>query len=249
MIVNIKSDEEIKGFKRAGRIAGSILSTLLKEVKVGTTGEYLDKLAKRECKRHEVTPTFLGYKNYPSAICVSVNNTLVHGIPNDTELKENDVVSIDIGITTIEGYIGDTAKTVALGKIPEFVGACEAALYKSISVAKTGNNLSKISEEIFNHSKLSKCSIPNDYGGHGIDRYILHSSPFIPSVPDYESDFILRPGMVLAIEPMFILGHDSKLGVLNNKWDVVCHNKTAHFEHTILITDRDPYILTRSEDE
>lgn len=246
MLVYIKSKEEIEGFKEAGRIAGKILGKLLNTIDGGVTTRLLDEMAREECDKRNVTPTFLDYRGFPAAICASVNKTLVHGIPTDTPLKQYDVVSIDIGVT-LDGFIGDTADTVEVGgmspKNDALITSCRNSLYLAIRKARAGNRLSEVSAEIQRHAKRNKYSLPTEYGGHGIDRNTLHADPFVPNIPDYDDDLRLRPGMIFAVEPMFIIG-GPKLEIAENGWDIVAKCDTAHCEHTILVTDGDPLILT-----
>jgi len=247
MLVYIKSKEEIEGFKEAGRIAGRILNTLLENVKVGVTTIDLDNIALAECEKYKVIPTFLDYDGFPAAICASVNNTLVHGIPTNVPLKQFDIISIDMGVT-LDGFIGDTAETVEVGgnsiEHRNLIAACRSSLSLAICEAKTGCRLSKVSSAIQNVAKRNKYSIPVEYGGHGIDRNILHSDPFVSNLTNHEEDLRLRPGMIFAIEPMFIMG-GPKIIIAKNGWDIVAETHTAHCEHTILITDGDPLILTQ----
>lgn len=246
MLVFIKSQNEIEGFKEAGKIAGIILSKLLSNVDVGITTKELDSIAREECKKHNVTPTFLNYHGFPAAICASVNKTLVHGVPTDTPLKKHDIISIDVG-ATLDGFIGDTAETIEVGgtspKNEVLITSCRNSLYMAIKKARAGNRLSEVSEIIQKIAKRNKYSVPTEYGGHGIDRHILHSDPFVANIPDYGEDLRLRPGMVFAIEPMFISGKN-KLEIASNEWDIVANSNTAHCEHTVLVTDGDPLILT-----
>jgi len=246
MIVYLKTKEEIEGFKEAGKIAGLILKKLLDNVDVGITTKELDEIAREECKKNNVVPTFLNYRGFPAAICASVNNTLVHGIPTDIPLKPKDIISIDLGVT-LDGFIGDTAYTKSVSNIHnDIIDACRNSLYSAIKKARSGNKLSIISKEVYKCKK--SYSIPEEYGGHGIDRYNLHSEPFVPNIPDYYYDLKLRPDMIFAIEPMLING-SSNLRIADNKWDIIAENITAHFEHTILITEDEPLILTRSDNE
>lgn len=240
MIVYIKTKEEIEGFIEAGKVAGKILKKLINSVDVGITTNNLDEIARDEFKKHNAVPTFLNYQDYPATICASVNNVLVHGIPNDKPLKENDIISIDVG-ATIDGFIGDTAETTQIGNNKEnqkLILECRKALAKSIKVARQGNKLSKIAEIVSN----TNYGIPEEYGGHGINRNELHADPYIPNIPDYENDIRLRKGMVIAIEPMFINGSNS---IKSSGWDIIATANTAHCEHTILVTEKEPIILTR----
>lgn len=246
MIVYLKTKEEIEGFKNAGEIAGLILHELLQAAKPGVTTLELDVMARKKCKEHRVEPTFLGYKGFPSAICASNNEIIVHGCPNSKKLKEGDVLGIDIGVT-LDGFIGDTAETVVVGDEEnpnaEFlVNDCRSALGNAIKAMLPGNKLSEVSEAIKNSSKDFK--VVTDYGGHGIDRYKIHAAPFVPNKPDYEEeDFTLRAGMIMALEPMFVMG-DPNTTVSDDGWSVVVGGKSAHCEHTVLVTENGPLVLT-----
>lgn len=247
MLVYIKSKEEIKGFEEAGRITGKILDTLLNKTKIGISTKELDDIAREECEKYKVKPAFLNYQGFPAAICASTNNILVHGIPNNIPLKHDDIISIDMGVS-MDGFIGDTAVTIDLsGTNKKLLSCCEKALYLGISQAKPGNKLSQISKTIYKHIKKNNFSTPIEYGGHGIDRDVLHSDPFVPNVPDYEEDLTLRAGIIFAIEPMVIDGK-SHLQIADSGWDIIADGMTAHFEHTVLITDTGCKILTRREE-
>lgn len=265
MIVYLKSKEEIEGFKEVGIISGKILQSILKEIKPGITTKYLDDVAREECNKYNVIPTFLNYGGFPAAICTSVNDILVHGIPDDYILKENDVISIDFGATK-DGFIGDTAETVGICENKEMVllYECDPPMKETIeldiikdcrfcldycikSCCIAGKKLSDISDFIFKFAKNRGYSVPKDYGGHGIDRYKLHSHPYIPCHTENIQDLTLRAGMVLAIEPMFIKGKGTTK-VLEDKWTVKTDGISVHCEHTILITEDKPIILTRRED-
>lgn len=212
---------------------------LLKSIKPKITTNNLNSIALQQCEKYNIKPAFLNYKGFPGAICASVNNVLVHGIPNDTPLKKGDIITIDFGAIK-DGFIGDTAETICIEDKNKIIETCRNALKNGISMAKPNNKLSDISTAIFN--SCGNYSTPLIYGGHGIDRNKLHSEPFIPNYPIYEDDFHLRPGMILAIEPMLI---DSKNNsTKTNGWNVIANGVTAHCEHTILITKGEPYILT-----
>lgn len=245
MIVYLKTKEEIEGFEKAGEIAGLILHELLKAVKPGVATSELDEMARQKCKEHNVEPTFLGYEGFPSAICASNNEVLVHGFPNDEKLKNGDVLSLDFG-ATLDGFIGDTAETIIVGKNKNsntdlLVNDCRNALKDAISKAIPGNKLSDVSRAVQKGTKDFR--IVTDYGGHGIDRYNMHSEPFVPNIPDIYNDVSLRPGMLIAIEPMYVMGNPTT-EVSDDGWSVVVGGKSAHCEHTILITDGSPLILT-----
>ena len=252
MIVYLKTQEEIEGFVYAGRIAGRIMKELIESITVGSTTNQINEKAIELCDLYGVKPAFLGYEGFPAAICASVNDALVHGIPDDSPLQQRDLVSIDLGVD-YEGYIGDTAVTVSpLFQYHDFSEAYEHQLEMlivgrhcldaGIAAARAGNKLSDIAKAI-NESRYSY-SLPDNYGGHGIDRYKLHCAPFVANNPEHiEFDITLRPNMVIAIEPMLIDG-SSTTHVAEDKWTVMADGPAVHFEHTVLITDGNPVVLT-----
>lgn len=248
MIVYMKSKEEIELFEKAGKIASNILSELIQNAKPGKSTLDLDKIAQDRCAELDVKPVFLGYHGFPAAICASVNDTLVHGIPNETPLKELDFVSIDIGVS-FDGFIGDTARTVRIGKDSHpMLEACKGSLDQAILEAVPGNKLNDISKVIQKVAKDSGYSIPLGYGGHGIDKDKLHAEPFVSNIYNPYYDMTLRSGMVFAIEPMLINSTNGKTAVNGEDgWSVVASANTAHFEHTIAITDDGPIVLTEQE--
>jgi len=278
MIIHLKTQEEIEGFRRAGREAARILRVLLGKVYAGMTTANLDEIARLECQQIDAEPTFLNYNGFPAAICTSVNKVLVHGIPNSKKLEIDDLLSIDLGVT-IDGFIGDVASTIRVpehfrdslaeikyvqnygpvyGDLQDFYNfahifvseiqlilACREALSRGIEKAVAGNKLSDISEAISKVANKHKLSMPIQYGGHGINRFVLHAQPFIPNDPQLmEEDVTLYPGMVLAIEPMFIDSKSNRVEVISDGWSVVAQGNAAHCEHTIVVTDSDPLILT-----
>lgn len=250
MIIEIKSKAFIEKFIEAGYIAGLILNNIISIITPGVSGKELNAYVMEECKKNNVEPIFLHYKGFPACICISKNHTLVHGIPNENSFERGDIISIDLGIS-IDGFIGDVAKTIVVKDRSEFcfegnqlVNSCRFALWSAIQKARQGNKLSDISKEIEKVAKWNKFQIPKEYGGHGINRNILHASPYIPNMYQEENDMILRKGMVLAIEPMFIDAEEDDVIVGEDGWSVIARGDTAHFEHTILITDGDPLVLT-----
>lgn len=249
MIVQIKTEEEIQGFKQVGEITGAIMAQLIDFIRVGISTNDINEKAIELCESYKVSPAFLGYDGFPAAICASVNNALVHGIPTDEPIESTDLVSIDLGVER-NGYIGDTAVTVlpeessdSFSHEKDILVACERALFCGIDAARVGNKLSDIARAI----RLShNYSYPECYGGHGIDRYKLHSAPFVANDPELlDEDITLRPGMIVAIEPMLILGNSGNTAVAKDGWTVMADDLCAHFEHTVLVTDLDPIILTR----
>jgi len=250
MLIYIKNKKEIEGFKRAGAIAAKILSKLLDSTREGVTTQDLDIIARKECKTFGVKPMFLDYRGFPAAICTSTNKVMVHGTPDNNILKYGDLLSIDMGVD-LDGYIGDTAETVVIGGCKEkIVDKCREALGYAIKQAIAGNRLNDIGAAVYKVAKKNKFAIPIGYGGHGINRNVLHADPFVPNAPDRidEDNIKLRPGMVMALEPMFIEANSGETKVLKlDEWSVVAKGVTAHCEHTILITEGLPVILTERE--
>lgn len=248
MIIYLKDKKEIEGFKKAGKIAAEIMTILLENVKEGTTTNQLNEIAILECEKRKVKPAFLGHEGFPAAICASPNNVLVHGVPDDVPLKNYDLLSIDIGVD-VDGFIGDTAETISVGENLEndlLILACQQALLAGIGFARAGNQLSEIGKAVSAISRAKKYAMPTGYGGHGINRGQLHADPFVANDPEGYEDVMLRPGMVIAIEPMFING-DPSTRTLEDEWTVTTGGKAAHCEHTILITEKDPVVLTNRE--
>lgn len=252
MLVRLKTREEIEGFALAGKKAATILARLVDAAKSGTTTKELDNLARIACFEEGVVPVFLGYHGFPAAICVSVNEELVHGIPGNRFLRDGDLVKIDIGVS-LDGFIGDTARTVRVGgcrwdNLDKLVLDCRTALLRGIAAARPGNDLGDISAEIDRTAREGGWKTIVNYGGHGIDRGVLHADPFVDNAKGRR--LRLRPGMVLAIEPMFVAGPDADTKVADDKWTVLANGPTAHFEHTIVVAEfGEPHVFTKREEE
>ena len=243
MIVNLKSKEEIQKFSEAGKITAKIMHMVKENLQEGVSGNDIDALIKSECKKHEVIPAFLNYRGFPATCCFSVNNILVHGVPNDTPLKKGDVVSVDTGID-MDGFFGDHAITVEIGTTDneEIINKCKQSLYEVINNLKPGDMFSEIPRIIQKNS--GKFKIISNYGGHGVSRGIIHDEPFVPNVDKFIfEDFSLRENMIFAIEPMLTYGsNETKIG--KDGWTVYTDKISVHFEHTILITKNGIRILT-----
>lgn len=223
------------------------LQRLKEAIRPGVTTGELDRLAEDFIRRHGGMPAFKGYRGYPASLCVSVNEEVVHGIPGDRKLREGDIVSLDLGVV-MEGYYGDAAITVPVGEISEearrLLKVTEEALYKGIEQARPGKRLSDISYAIQKHVEGAGFSVVRDFVGHGIGRE-LHEDPQVPNFGPPNQGPRLQPGMVLAIEPMVNTG-TWKVRILENQWTVVTEDGglSAHFEHTVAITEKGPEILT-----
>jgi methionyl aminopeptidase len=243
----IKSDEEIATMREAGRVVGQTLKKLAKEVRPGLVLKELDEIVRREFEARGVVPTFLGYLDYPAHVCVSVNDEVVHGIPGERVLREGDIVSIDLG-ATVRGFVGDAAVTVGVGRISDeaadLIRVTEECLWKGIDAARGGAMLGEISYAIQQHAENHGYSVVREYVGHGVGRQ-MHEDPQVPNFGTPERGPVLRKGMVLALEPMLNVG-DWRTKRHADNWTVstLDGSLSAHFEHTIAITDGEAEVLT-----
>jgi methionyl aminopeptidase len=246
-MIILKSEEEIEKIRISSQIAGSILSELEMAVKAGIKTIQLEELAVSLFKKHESGAAFLGYNGFPAHICVSVNDTVVHGIPGNYCLREGDIVSIDVGVLK-NGYYGDVAGTFPVGKISKedekLIQITRKSLYAGIENARVGNRLFDISHVIEKIVTDAGFSVVRDFVGHGIGQE-MHEDPQIPNFGGPHTGPILKQGMVLAIEPMVNVG-TYKVFVEKDKWTVRTrdHKKSAHFEHTVAILKDGPCILS-----
>jgi methionyl aminopeptidase len=251
-MITIKSDEEIRIMREAGKITGEVLQMLAEAAKPGVTKKDLDKIVRKEYARRGAIPTFLGYSNppYPATVCVSINEELVHGIPTDRVIKEGDIVSIDLG-ATYKGFVGDTAVTVGAGQItPEaqkLIDVTRESLWRGIRAARAGVRLGVVSAAIGDYIESEGYGVVREYVGHGVGRQ-MHEEPQVPNYGPPDRGPILRKGMVLALEPMVTVGdwHTKKH---SDGWTVSTLDGSlcAHFEHTIAITDGEAQVLTLPE--
>lgn len=246
--IQIKSQEEIEKLRASAQIVKNVLIKLEALVKPGLVTEEFDKLAMSEVKKYGAKPAFLGYRGFPKAVCISVNNEVVHGIPStERVLKEGDIVSIDFGVE-YNGYFGDAAITVPVGKISKkaekLIRVTKEALFEGIKKAKQGYKLYDISASIQKYVEKNGFSVVREYVGHGIGRQ-LHEEPLVPNFGKEGTGPELKSGMVLAIEPM-VNEKDYNVKVLENNWTVVTvdNGLSAHFEHMVAITDKEPIILS-----
>lgn len=251
-MITIKSNREIDLMIEAGRITALAHRKVKEAIRPGISTYELDKIAEETIRACGATPSFKGYNGFPGSICASINNVVVHGIPKkSTILKNGDIISVDIG-ANYKGYHGDSAMTHGVGEVSEsrkkLMEVTEASLYKGLEQAKPGNRLSDISHAIEAYVLEHGYSVVKDFTGHGIGRN-LHEDPAIPNYGQAGHGPILKPGMTLAIEPMVNAG---KYGVriLSDDWTTVTVDKSdsAHFEHTIVITENGYKILTIEED-
>jgi methionyl aminopeptidase len=246
MIV-LKSDREISYLRDAGRIVGQTIEELKKTIAPGITTLELDRLADRYIRNAGAIPAFKGYCGFPANICTSINEQVVHGIPGSRSLEDGDVISLDIG-AKLNGYYGDAAITLPVGAVDEeilrLLAVTEQSLYKGIEQAIQGNRLSDISHAVQVHAESHGYGVVRDYVGHGIGRR-MHEDPQIPNYGAPGRGPLLKSGMALAIEPMINLGTPD-VEVLTDDWTVITADRkvSAHFEHTVAITEGEPQILT-----
>ncbi len=248
MAVSIKSAREIEMMREAGRLLAEVHEELGKALKPGMSTLEVDILGERLIRERDCIPNFLHYNGYPASICVSVNEEVVHGIPNKRRiLKEGDIVSLDAGLI-YKGYHSDAARTYAVGTVsPEVMKLIEEtknSFFEGIKMAKAGNHLYDISNAIDAYISRFGYGIVRDLVGHGIGTS-LHEDPQIPNFRQERRGLKLQAGMTLAIEPMINLGRCDVV-VLDDEWTVVAEDglPSAHYENTILITDGEPEILT-----
>jgi len=235
--------------REAGRIVAVTLQELRENVKPGVTTAALDAIAERTVRALGAIPAFKGYSGFPASTCLSVNDEVVHGIPNPARvLEEGDILSIDFG-AIYQGYYGDSAITVGVGEISDearkLLAVTEAALYEGIKHARSGNRLGAVSNAIESYAEKAGFSVVRQYVGHGIGRQ-MHEEPQVPNFGPPNKGPMLKTGMVLAIEPMLNTGTESTV-VRPDNWTVVTADGglSAHFEHTVAITSGEPDILTR----
>lgn len=247
-MIILKSEEEVSKIRVACQIVAETLQYLKENVKPGVTTDDLDRIAEERIIKQGGKSAFKGYRNYPATLCASINTEVVHGIPSKRNvLSEGDIIGLDLG-AIYDGFYGDAAITVPVGKISEgaekLIQVTEESLYKGIEQAKVGNRLSDISHAIQVHVESAGFSVVRDFVGHGIGRN-LHEEPQIPNYGDPGQGPRLKKGMVLALEPMVNVG-GSAVNILSDKWTVVTKDGSlsAHFEHTISITEMGPVILT-----
>ena len=248
-MITIKSDEEIKIMREAGRVVGQTLQILKDAVKPGVVVKELDKIVRKEYAKRGVIPTFLGYAEppYPATVCVSVNEELVHGIPGGRVIQEGDIVSIDLG-ATYKGFVGDSALTIGVGEITDeaqrLLAVTEESLWRGIRAARAGVRLGVVSNTIGEYIESQGYGVVREFVGHGVGRE-MHEEPQVPNFGPADRGPILRKGMVLALEPMVTVGdwHTKKHA---DGWTISTRDGSlcAHFEHTIAITDGEAEVLT-----
>lgn len=246
-MIHRKSREEIKRMRHAGHIVALVHQEMKRIIEPGISTKELDNAAYKVIKANKAVPTFLGYNDFPASICASINELVVHGIPDEkTILKEGDIISIDIG-ATYGGLVGDSAWTYPVGEISDekkrLLKSTEESLMEGFKMMRDGNTLDMVGAAVEAVANREKLGIVRQYGGHGVG-HVMHEDPFVLNYAS-GNDTILKSGMTIAVEPMLNLGCDD-VEVLPDNWGVktVDNQPSAHFEHTIWVTDDEPVFLT-----
>ena len=248
----IYSQEEIRSIRRSNQIVAKILSELKKMIKPRIQTRELDEYAERRTAEMGARPAFKGYRGFPASLCVSINEEIVHGIPSSRCLQQGDIVSLDFGVL-FEGYYGDAALTYGVGEISQkarrLIETAEQAFYKAMEAMKPENRISDISFAVQTYVEAQGFSIIRAFVGHGIG-LSLHEEPQVPNFGLPGRGPKIKPGMVLAIEPMIAMG-DWNVEILDDNWTAVTKDRSlaAHFEHTVAITSKGPVILSSLEQE
>jgi methionyl aminopeptidase len=251
-MITIKSEEEIELMRKAGMLVSLMHKYIKPFIKEGITTKELDKLCEDFIIENGGVPTCKGYEGFPCALCTSVNNQVVHGIPGKTKLKNGDIITIDV-VIGYKGYQGDAAWTYAVGEIDEdkkyLMEHTEKALYEGLKMVKPGNRVGDISNAIEKYAKKHNLGIVRELCGHGIGTE-MHEEPDVPNFGSKNSGPRLKPGMVICIEPMLTFGGE-KVYLLSDGWTVITADglDAAHYEHTVLVTDTGYEILTPRLDD
>jgi len=236
--------------REAGRVNALALSAVREQIRPGITTAELDAVAEEVIRKHGGIPVFKGYPGpypYPATLTISINEELVHGIPGKRKLKEGDIVSIDCG-TKLDGFVGDSAFTAGVGEISpqaqELLKITEQSLYEGISKIRAGNHVGDVSAAVQKFVEAHQFYVTREYTGHGVGRE-MHEGPQVPNYGTTGRGLLLRPGMTIALEPMVLVG-TAHTRVLRDQWTVVSADGslTAHFEHSVAVTEDEPLILT-----
>lgn len=245
--ITIKSAQEIETMREAGRVVAATIEVLMASIEPGMKTRDLDAIASREIKRLGALPAFKGYRGFPGTICVSLNQEIVHGIPGDRVIKAGDLVSMDVG-AVVSGYFSDSAVTVGVGEVTEeverLIEATRVSLDMGIEQATVGNRVGDIGAAVQRYAEAQGYGVVREYVGHGVGR-ALHEEPSIPNYGDPNKGPLLRAGMVIAIEPMLNLG-TWQTKAMDDGWTVETADGklSAHYEHTLAITEEGPQVLT-----
>jgi methionyl aminopeptidase len=251
---DLKNAKQLDQMRAAGRVVAEVLDLLEEHVRPGVSPAELDRIAEAYLRSKGGTPSFKGYpkylpreKRFPATLCVAVNDVVVHGIPDETPLEEGDIIAIDVGVI-LDGWHGDATRTYAVGAIDDesrrLMNVCQEALGIGINTARAGRHLTDISAAIEGHVVANGFQVVRNLFGHGIGRN-LHEAPSLPHYGPPGQGPILKPGMVITIEPMIVAG-SNEVTVLDDGWTIVTNDgaRSAQYEHTVAITDNGPRILT-----
>ncbi|MBI4411452.1 MAG: type I methionyl aminopeptidase [Deltaproteobacteria bacterium] len=247
-MIILKSRDEIRKMALASRIVGEVLLKLKEATAPGITTDDLNRMADEMIRQKKGVPTFIGYRGYPKALCTSVNEEVVHGIPGKRVLKEGDIIGIDLGVT-FEGFVGDSAITVLVGKVSaeveRLVRVTAESLDRAIEMVRVDARLGDVGFAVQSHAEANGFSVVRDFVGHGIGRN-MHEEPQVPNFGKPGTGLRIQEGMVLAIEPMVNMG-TWETEILKDGWTVVTKDRkwSAHFEHTVACTAEGPIVLTR----
>ena len=250
-MISIKSQREIDLMDQAGSIVAMVHKKMAEVVKPGVSTLELNRIAEEVIRENGATPSFKNYQGFPCAVCTSINDMLVHGIPDHTILKDGDIITIDVG-ACYRGYHGDSAWTYAVGevkdpKVQELLKVTEESLYIGLDQVKPGNHIGDVANAIQEYVEAHGFSLPREYTGHGIGRSV-HEDPYVPNVGKPGTLELLKKGMCIAVEPMVFMG-SAKCYTLKDGWGVKSydHSWAAHYEHTVAITDDGCKILTTED--
>jgi methionyl aminopeptidase len=249
-MIILKNERDIEAMRVSGALAAEVLNLVANWIQPGVTTREIDNYAAGLIKERGAKSAFLGYRKYPGHLCISVNEQVVHGLPSDRRIQLGDIISLDVGVV-YHGYIGDTAKTVAVGgcgvQSQKLMDVTERALYEGIAQAIAGNRVVDISRAVQKCVESNGFSVVREFVGHGVGRS-MHEEPQVPNFVDGKSSPKLRPGMTIAIEPMVNAGK-AGVEILSDGWTGLTRDglPSAHFEHTVLITEQEPEILTCPE--
>ena len=249
-MIILKSERDLEAMRPACLLAGRVLAEIAAYIQPGLTTRQVDEFAAARIKAHGAKSAFLGYRKYPCHTCLSVNDEVVHGLAGSRELRFGDIVSVDVGVI-YRGFVGDTARTVAVGgcgvAAQRLMDVTERALHAGIAAAVPGRRVTDISRAVQNYVEGNGFSVVREFVGHGVGRS-MHEEPQVPNFVDRKINDRLRAGMTLAIEPMVNAGQ-AAVKILKDGWTVVTQDGSlsAHFEHTVLLTDGGPEILTWPE--
>ncbi len=246
-MIILKNEQDLEAMRPACAVARTVLDEVSEFIQPGRTTGEIDQFAAARIKHHGARSAFLGYRKYPCHLCISVNEQVVHGLASERRVEFGDIVSLDVGVI-YRGFIGDTARTVAVGgcsvEAQRLMDVTERALYEGIAQAAPGKRVADISRAIQYYVESNGYNVVREFVGHGVGRS-MHEEPQVPNFVDGKPTPKLRPGMTLAIEPMVNAGSPA-VKILNDGWTVVTKDGqlSAHFEHTVLVTATEPEILT-----